>query len=58
MLEIYEPEAEIVRTIFSQYLAGQSKDEIAAMVTALGIPTRDGKGYWQHSSISYILRNE
>lgn len=58
MLEIYEPEAEIVRTIFSQYLAGQSKDEIAAMVTALGVPTRDGKGYWQHSSISYILRNE
>lgn len=58
MLEIYEPEAEIVRTIFSQYLAGQSKDEIAAMVTALGVPTRDRKGYWQHSSISYILRNE
>ena len=58
MLEIYEPEAEIVRTIFSQYLAGQSKDEIAETVTALGVPTRDGKGYWQHSSISYILRNE
>ena len=43
MLEIYEPEAEIVRTIFSQYLAGQSKDEIAETVTALGVPTRDGK---------------
>ena len=38
MLEIYEPEAEIVRTIFSQYLVGQSKDEIAAMVTTLGVP--------------------
>lgn len=58
MLEVYEPEAEIVRMIFDQYLAGQSKDEIAAHVTTLGIPTRDGKEYWQHSSISYILRNE
>ena len=57
-LEVYEPEAEIVRTIFDQYLAGQSKDEIAAQVTALGVPTRDGKTYWQHSTISYILRNE
>ena len=58
VLEVYEPEAEIVRMIFDQYLAGQSKDEIAAHVTTLGIPTRDGKEYWQHSSISYILRNE
>lgn len=58
MLEIYESEAEIVRMIFDQYLSGQSKDEIAALVTTLGVPTRDGKGYWQHSSISYILRNE
>ena len=58
MLEIYEPEAKIVRTIFDQYLAGKSRDEIAALVTELGVPTRDGKVYWQHSSISYILRNE
>jgi len=57
-LEIYVPEAKIVRMIFDQYLAGQSRDEIAALVTTLGIPTRDGKDYWQHSSISYILRNE
>ena len=57
-LEVYEPEAEIVRMIFEQYLAGKSKDEIAAMVTALGVPTRDGHDYWQHSSIAYILSNE
>lgn len=57
-LEINEKEAEIVRMIFRQYLAGQSKDEIAATVSNLGIPTRDGKDRWQHSSISYILQNE
>ena len=58
MLEIYEPEAKIVRMIFDQYLSGKSKDEIAEMVTATGVPTRDGHDYWQHSSIAYILSNE
>lgn len=57
-LEVYEPEAKIVRMIFEQYLAGKSKDDIAAMVTALGVPTRDGHDHWQHSSIAYILSNE
>jgi len=58
MLEVYEPEASIVRMIFDQYLAGRSKDEIAAAVTSLGVSTRDGHDYWQHSSIAYILSNE
>ncbi len=57
-LEIVEPEAAIIRTIFAQYLTGQSKDEIAAYVSTLGVPTRDGKQRWQHTTISYILRNE
>ena len=57
-LEIFEPEAEIVREIFRQFLCGQGCDEIAEYVTALGIPTRDGKSKWRRSAISYILRNE
>lgn len=57
-LEINENEAEIVRMIFDRYLSGQSKDEIAHYLSELGIPTRDGKMRWQHSSVSYILRNE
>ena len=57
-LEIFEPEAEIVREIFRQFLCGQSCDEIAEYVTTLGIPTRDGKSRWRRSAISYILRNE
>lgn len=57
-LTINENEAKIVRMIFEQYLSGKSQDEIAADVSALGIPTRDGKPYWQQSTISYILQNE
>lgn len=57
-LEINEPEAEVIRSIFRQYLMGMSMDEIAAQVTTLGIPTRDGKERWQTTTIAYILRNE
>ena len=34
-LEIYEPEAKIIRMIFDQYLAGKNRDEIAALITSL-----------------------
>lgn len=57
-LEVYEPEAKIVREIFSRYLQGDSKDEIAQWVSTLGVKTRDGKDRWQHTTISYMLRNE
>ena len=57
-LVTFEPEAEVVREIFRQFLCGQSCDEIAEYVTTLGIPTRDGKLRWRRSAISYILRNE
>jgi len=58
MLEVYEPEAKIIRMIFDRYLAGQNIEEIAAEVTKSGIPTRDGKHRWQHTTVSYILRNQ
>lgn len=58
MLAIEENEATIVRTIFSQFLSGKSTGEIAEHITSLGIPTRDGTPYWQHTSICYILQNE
>lgn len=57
-LVVYEPEAKIVQEIFHRYLAGQNIDEIAAWVTTLGVPTRDGKMRWQRTTITYILRNE
>lgn len=57
-LKIYEPEAGIVREIFSRYLNGESKNSIAEYVTALGVPSRDGKKQWHGSAIASILRNE
>ena len=57
-LEIEDSEAEIIRRIFHRYLSGHSTTEIAAELTDLKIPTRDGTPYWQHTAISYILQNE
>ena len=57
-LEIFEPEAEIVREIFQRYLNGQNSYEIADYINTLGIPTRDGRKSWQFSTIRYILQNE
>ncbi len=56
--EIYEPEAKLVREIFSQFLNGWSCDEIAEYINGLNIPTRDGNTVWRHSTIKYILQNE
>ena len=57
-LVIDETEAELVRMIFQNYLSGFSREEIAAQITAMGIPTRDGKECWKASAITYILCNE
>ena len=57
-LEIEESEAKIIRMIFARYLSGQSTADIAAEITKLGIPTRDGTPYWQYTTICYILQNE
>ena len=58
MLEVYEPEANIIRMIFDRYLEGQNIDEIVEAVTELGVPTRDGNDHWSHTTVTYILRNE
>lgn len=57
-LEVFEPEAQIVREIFHRFLFGQNSYEIAEYVNTLGIPTRDGREQWQLSTIRYILQNE
>lgn len=58
MLQVNETEAAIVRYVFDSYLNGKSKDEIAAELSARGIPTRDGKEKWQYTTIGYMLKNE
>ena len=57
-LEVYEHEAEIVREIFEMYLNGMSTQEIAAVLTARGIPTKNGKEKWKSTKVSYMLSNE
>jgi len=58
LLEIYEPEAVIVRRIFNDYLNGCSTAEIARELSAEGIPTKVGKSIWKPTKIAYILSNE
>ncbi len=57
-LTVHEPEAETVRRIFSEYLAGSGFSEIANGLTADGIPRKDGKAKWRHQTISIIIKNE
>ncbi len=57
-LRIKEDEAKLVRWIFESYLSGKGIYEMAEEITAMGIPSRDGRPYWQHSTILYVLRNE
>ena len=57
-LEIVSEEAEQVRWMFASYLSGNSLYWIAAEMTKRGFLTREGKPYWQHTTILYILTNE
>lgn len=57
-LSVYEPEAQIVRFMYRQYLNGHSTTEIARELNERGIPTKTGKQVWRASKVAYILRNE
>lgn len=57
-MEIIESEAEIVRTIFRDYLNGKSTREIASELNDKAIRTKTGKGSWSASVVAYILSNE
>lgn len=54
----YEPEAEVVRRIYSLYLHGKSTSEIARMLTVEGVPSPKDKDHWTASSVGYILGND
>jgi site-specific DNA recombinase len=73
-LEIYEPEAQIVRFIFRLYSEGEngshvSLDNIAAQLTAMGLPTPvEVAGHkrkrvlpphtWTNATVYWIIKNE
>jgi len=54
--EICPDEAEIVREIFSEYLAGNGVEKIRSSLNERGITTKCG-GQWHKSSITRLLRN-
>lgn len=56
-LEVVPEEAEIVRQIFTDFLAGMGRDAIAKKLTQAGIPTKRG-GLWSGNSIRNMLHNE
>ncbi len=56
--EINESEAETVRRIYREYLAGTSITRIGRNLEADGIKTKLGKDKWQYSVIRSILNNE
>ena len=56
--EIYEPEAEIVRRIYREYLAGLSLARICRSLEENGIKTKLGKEKWQYGTVMSILTNE
>ena len=57
---VHEPEAEVVRKIFQNYLQGMGVQQIVDWLNAEGItrPMRHGKKYWEKCTIRYILKNE
>ena len=56
-LEIIPEEAEVVRRIFSAYLSGQGKDDIARELNQLGVDRGRNRGKWHPSTVAYILTN-
>ncbi len=56
--EIYEPEAAVVRRIFTDRAAGITMREICRRLNADAIPSPTGNPTWGHSTICRLLRNE
>lgn len=58
-IEVFEPEAEIVREIFHAYVErGQSVRQIALDFRDRGVPSPTGKPIWGTSTIGRLLHNE
>jgi site-specific DNA recombinase len=56
--EIYEPEAAVVRRIFSDRAAGTTVREISRRLNADRVPSPTGKATWPTSTLLRLLRNE
>lgn len=57
ILEPDSEEAEVVRTIFREYLRHRSMEKLVEMLDAQGLRTRR-KNRWSRAGVSWILKNE
>ena len=57
-LQIYEPEAAVVRRIFSDRARGSTIHRICRQLTADAVPSPTGRPTWGHGTVSRLLRNE
>ena len=56
--EIVEEEAAIIRKIYDLFLSGKTINEIAAILTNMGVLTPAGRTKWSVSTVRSILSNE
>lgn len=56
--EIVEEEAAVIRKIYDLFLSGKTINEIAAILTSMGVLTPAGKKKWSVSTVRRILSNE
>lgn len=54
---VYDTEADLVRTVFRRYLAGESYSQIASTLQMSGIPYSDGSKPWNKNMVGRILQN-
>jgi site-specific DNA recombinase len=57
-LQIYEPEATVVRRIFTDRASGLTVREICRRLNTDQVPSPTGKATWGHSTVCRLLRNE
>lgn len=56
-IEVYEPEAEVVREIFEAYARGIGAYQITTELNRRGVPN-PRRGAWRNSTVTYILKNK
>jgi site-specific DNA recombinase len=58
-LEVFEPEADVVRRIYDDYVnGGRSIRQVMRALNAEQVPTPTGKAEWWHSTVCRVLSNE
>ncbi|MGH3502450.1 MAG: recombinase family protein, partial [Nocardioidaceae bacterium] len=57
-LEVYQPEACVVRRIFAERAAGTTIRQLCRQLNTEQVPSPTGKPTWGHSTLARLLRNE